>query len=54
MSDTSHAAPAVTDVTQYVIDQFARLTPEEQSLVIAYAELLRDRRTAQHPASHLR
>lgn len=54
MSDTSHAAPAVTDVTQYVIDQFARLTPEEQSLVIAYAELLRDRRTAQRPASHLR
>ena len=54
MSDMPKAAPAATDVTQYVIDQFARLTPEEQRLVIAYAELLRDRRTAQRPASHLR
>ena len=50
MSDTSHAAPAVTDVTQYVIDQFARLTPEEKRLVIAYVEKLSSRQNAQLPA----
>lgn len=54
MAEAPHTAPTATDITQYVLEQFARLTPEEQSLVIAYAELLRDRRTAQRPASHLR
>ena len=54
MAEAPHTAPTATSVTQYITDRFSRLTPEEKHLVIAYAELLRDRRSARHPASRPR
>ena len=54
MSDTSHAAPAATDLTQYILDQYARLTPEEKRLVIAYVEKLSNQQNAQLPACQAR
>lgn len=50
MSDMPKAAPAATDVTQYILGQYARLTPEEKRLVIAYVEKLSSRQNAQLPA----
>ena len=41
-------------IPQYILDAFRQLTPEEQDLVIAYAELLRDQHSDTRPPAHPR